>query len=64
MYRLSFDSGHTNGDTLAFVTESSEGYKMFPVVKEKKPAKNSIKNVVLVLNNAPSVIPGKRIADK
>ncbi|CAI2172336.1 1102_t:CDS:2 [Funneliformis geosporum] len=55
-------TGHTNLDTLTFVTESeniSGKYNLYYLDKDEGPSKKSTDNIILILNNAPSIIPGK-----
>jgi hypothetical protein len=56
--------GHTNLDTLTFVTVSKniknirEKYSLLYLDKDEDPLMESNKDVILVLNNAPSIYPG------
>lgn len=53
--------GHTNLDTLTFVTVSKnirEKYSLLYLDKDEDPFTKSNKDVILVLNNAPSIYPG------
>jgi hypothetical protein len=53
--------GHTNLDTLTFVTESGNvrgKYSLLYLDKDEGPSKEFDQEIVLVLNNAPSIFPG------
>ncbi|RIA85156.1 Metallo-dependent phosphatase-like protein [Glomus cerebriforme] len=52
-------TGHTNLDSLTFVTESGNiaDYRLLYLDKDEHPSIKSNQNIVLVLNNAPSIIP-------
>ncbi|CAB4396477.1 unnamed protein product [Rhizophagus irregularis] len=56
-------TGHTNLDTLTFVTVSKniknihEKYSLLYLDKDEDPLMESNKDVILVLNNAPSIYP-------
>ncbi|CAG8509345.1 17736_t:CDS:2 [Funneliformis caledonium] len=55
-------TGHTNLDTLTFLTESENvkgKYSLYYLDKDEGPSKKSFDNIILVLNNAPSIVPGK-----
>ncbi|CAI2194249.1 5745_t:CDS:10, partial [Funneliformis geosporum] len=55
-------SGHTNLDALTFLTESAnvrDKYSLYYLDKDEGPSKNSVNNIILVLNNAPSIVPSK-----
>ncbi|CAG8449758.1 16567_t:CDS:2 [Funneliformis caledonium] len=55
-------TGHTNLDALTFLTESDnfrDKYNLHYLDRDEGPSKKSVNNIVLVMYNAPSIVPGK-----